>query len=201
MVPSSTRPDGGSRASSCWLRRQPTGELLAGEAIHPQLSSKASNLQPHIFLSEGVLVGCGVSEVEANQLVERPFQVDVLRQIRQRLSRRMSAKVPRELIPVLSDARSRWGMLANERGCDVRHELRTDQPHRGGKPFDQRAGQARHIVALMNRESLCGTAPSQQYGRHGRTVAVDERGTNARLNVSERTHADPLSRLRGCDRP
>src|SRR5713101_7989067 len=109
MGPSSTRLKGGSRASSCWLRRQPTSELLAGEAIHPQLSSKASNLQPHIFVSEGVLVGCGVSEVDANQLVECPIQVDVLhvrrlvggqgqasqmpfqfgelRQIRQRLSR------------------------------------------------------------------------------------------------------------------
>src|SRR5882762_1912187 len=78
MGPSPTRPVGGSRASSCSLRRQPTGELLAGEAIHPQLSAKASNLQPHIFLSEGVLVGCGVSEVEANQLVECPVQVKVL---------------------------------------------------------------------------------------------------------------------------
>src|SRR2546422_585594 len=135
-------------ASSCWLRRHPTGELLAGEAIHLQLSSKASNLQPHLFLSEGVRVGCGVSEIEANQLVECPVQVDVLhvrrlfggqrqasempfqfgelRQIRQRLSRRMRAKVPRELIPVLSDARSRRRMLANERGGDMRHELRTD---------------------------------------------------------------------------
>src|SRR5881296_2552406 len=68
-------PDGSIvDAAGWWL----TGELLAGEAIHPQLSSKASNLQPHIFLWEGVLVGCGVSEVEANQLVERPVQVDVL---------------------------------------------------------------------------------------------------------------------------
>ena len=92
-------------------------------------------------------------------------------------------------------------MLANEQGGDVRHELGTDQPHRGGEPFDQRAGQARHIMALMNGESLCGTAPSQQYGRHGRTVAVHERVTNASLNVSERTHADPLSLLLGCDRP
>src|SRR4029434_5971547 len=122
MRRTTTRSNGRSRSSSSWLRRHATGEFLACEAVHLQLSSEASNLQPHILLSEGVLVGCGVSEVEVNQFVECPVQMDVLhvrrvlrgqrqasqmpfqfgelRQIRQRRSRRMLPKVSRETVAV-----------------------------------------------------------------------------------------------------
>ena len=109
-------------------------------------------------LDSAVLVGCGVRQVQANQLVECPVQMDVLhvrrllggqrqtsqmpfqfselRQIRQRLRSGMRAQVTREPIPVLSDARSRRRMLANERGRGVCHELGTDKPHGGWEPLD-----------------------------------------------------------------
>src|SRR5712691_2338356 len=212
----------GSRVRSCRVRRHSTGELLAGETIHLQLSSKASNLQPDIFLPEGILVGRGVSQVQANQLVKCPVQVEVLharrflrgqreapqmpfqfgelRQVRQRLSSGMRAKVPRKPVAVLSDTRSRRGLFANKRGRGVCHEFRTDQPHGGGEPFDQRASQTRHVVPLVNGESMSGIGPTQQYGRYGRAVTVDERVTNACLDVSQPEHGDPLSRPLGYDR-
>src|SRR5437899_1350222 len=68
----------GSRVSSRWSRRHSTNELVASEPIHGQLPAKASNLQPDVFLSEHILAWRGVSQVQANQLVERPVQVDVL---------------------------------------------------------------------------------------------------------------------------
>ena len=52
---SRTWPGRGSQVSSCRLRRHSTDELLATEAIHLQLSSKASNLQPDVFLPERIL--------------------------------------------------------------------------------------------------------------------------------------------------
>ena len=94
------------------------------------------------------------------QASEMPFQFGELRQIRQRLSSGMRAQGPREPIPVLSDARSRRRMLANERGRGLCHEFGTDKPHGGWKPLDQRASEARHIVALMYCESLLGVASS-----------------------------------------
>src|SRR5258705_6536084 len=94
MGPSPTRPEGRYRGTSCWLRRQPTGELLAGEAIHPQLSSKASNLQPDVLLAEGILVGRGVSQVQANQLVECPVQVDILHVRRLLSGQRQASQMP-----------------------------------------------------------------------------------------------------------
>jgi hypothetical protein len=88
-----------------------------------------------------------------------PFQFGELRQVRQGSSG-MRAKVPREIVAILSDARPGRGMLANEGRRDVSHEFGTDKPDGGWEPFDQRAGQARHIVALMNRETVFGTSPS-----------------------------------------
>src|SRR4029450_2069216 len=130
------------------------------EPIHLQLSSKAPNLQPDIFLPERIGVGRRVSEVEADQLVECPVQMDVLRvrrllggqcqasempfqfgklcQVRQRRSSGILAEGSREPVAVLRNARSRRGMLANE-GCrGVSYELGTDQPHRRGETFDER---------------------------------------------------------------
>ena len=48
------------------------GRTPRHETIHLQLSSKASNLQPDVFLPEREFVGRGVSQVEADQLVECP---------------------------------------------------------------------------------------------------------------------------------
>jgi hypothetical protein len=96
----------------------------------------------------------------------------------------MLAEVSREPVAVLRNARSRRRMLANERGRGVRHEFGTDKPHRSGEPFDQRAGQARHIVAPVNRESMFGMRASQKKWPDRGDVSFDDSITNACLDIS-----------------
>jgi hypothetical protein len=65
-------------------------------------------------------------------------------------------------------------MLENEGRRGVRYECGPNQPHRRGEPLDQRASEARHIVAPVNRKAVFGTGSADQDGSHGFTIAVDD---------------------------
>src|SRR5437867_926397 len=121
---------------SCRLCRRSTPELLVTEAIHLQRSAKAANLQPDIFPPKRISIRSAVSQIQADQLVEGPVQMEIVhvrrslrgqrqasqmpfelgerRQVLQRPGSRMCAQVPGKGVAILGHAGSRRRMLANE---------------------------------------------------------------------------------------